>query len=132
MTIKTIPDMPTGTLGFEASGIVSADDYRTVLDPALVAAAGQHAKVNLVYVLGDEFDGYTLGAAWQDMLLEGMPHDTWGRIALVTDHSGLAETIHLLAFLFPGDLKIFPLANQSEAEEWAGGNPGGSAGAAAV
>ena len=121
MTITTIPDLPAGTLGFQASGVVSADDYRSVFDPAIAAAAAQHSKVNLIYVLGDDFDRYSIGAMWQDVMLEGMPHDTWGRVALVTDHSGLAEAIHLLAFLFPGELKIFALAKQSEAVAWATG-----------
>ncbi|WP_224751284.1 SpoIIAA family protein [Microbacterium helvum] len=114
-------DLPSGTLGFHASGVVSAEDYRTALDPALRAALAQHRKVNLVYVLGDDFDRYTVGAMWQDVILEQMPHDMWGRVALVTDHSGLAETIHLLAFLFPGELRIFPLAKQSDAVDWAAG-----------
>lgn len=120
MTISTIPNLPAGTLGFRATGVVSADDYRSVVDPALSEAAAQHSKVNLVYVLGDDFDRYSLGAMWQDMLLEGMPHDTWGRVALVTDHSGLAEVTHLLAFLFPGELKIYAASNESDAVAWVG------------
>ncbi|MEN8601329.1 STAS/SEC14 domain-containing protein [Microbacterium rhizosphaerae] len=131
MAITTIPDLPAGTLGFQASGVVSADDYRTVFDPAIKAAAADHTKVNLIYVLGDDFHRYSLGAMWQDMMLEGMPHETWGRVALVTDHSGLAEMIHLLAFLFPGELRIFALAKQSDAVEWASGLVTGDAAAAA-
>jgi hypothetical protein len=127
MTITTIPDLPAGTLGFQASGVVSVDDYRTVFDPALAAAVAQHTKVNLIYVLGEDFGRYSLGAMWQDMRLEGMPHETWGRVALVTDHSGLAEAIHLLAFLFPGELKIFALAKQSDAVAWATGADNGDA-----
>ncbi|MGO4343759.1 STAS/SEC14 domain-containing protein [Pedococcus sp. 2YAF34] len=127
MTITAIPDLPTGTLGFQASGVITAEDYRTVFDPAIAAAAAEHATVNLVYVLGDDFDRYSLGAMWQDVMLEGMPHETWGRVALVTDHSGLAEAIHLLAFLFPGELKIFALAKQSDAIAWATGQELGDA-----
>ena len=121
MTITAMTDLPADTLGFHASGVVSAENYQTVLDPALKAALAQHRKVNLVYVLGDDFDRYTVGAMWQDVILERLPHDMWGRVALVTDHSGLAETIHLLAFLFPGELRIFPLAKQSDAVNWAAG-----------
>lgn len=121
MAITTIPDLPAGTLGFEATGVITADDYREVFDPAISSAAAEHTKVNLVYVLGDDFDRYSLGAMWQDMMLEGMPHDTWGRVALVTDHSVLAETIHLLAFLFPGELKVFPVDKRSDAISWTTG-----------
>jgi len=37
--IQLLDDMPAGVIGFEASGKLEADDYRTVILPALVEAA---------------------------------------------------------------------------------------------
>ena len=34
MTIEKIPGLPAGTLGYRGLGVVTADDYRTVLIPA--------------------------------------------------------------------------------------------------
>ena len=100
-------------------------DYETVLDPALDEAIAAHEKVNLVFVLGEEFERYSLGAMWQDALLEGKPDDVWGRIALVTDHALIGEIIHGLAFLFPCELKIFPVASLDDAVAWAAEGPRG-------
>ncbi|MFF0818281.1 STAS/SEC14 domain-containing protein [Rhodococcus sp. NPDC003318] len=121
MTIEKIPGLPAGTLGYRGLGVVTAEDYRTVFDPAIEAAVSAHQRVNLVYVLGDGFDRYSLGAMWQDSRLIGVPRDVWGRLALVTDHTGLGEAVHLLAFLFPGELRVFAAAGEADAIAWVSG-----------
>ncbi|GAA1916675.1 hypothetical protein GCM10009775_06390 [Microbacterium aoyamense] len=119
--IETLPDLPDGVLGFRAVGTVEASDYKTVVDPAIDAVVAAGGKVDLVFVMGEEFERYSLGALWQDALLEGEPSRAWGRIALVTDHTVIGEIIHGIAFLFPCDLKFFPVAKQADAIAWAGG-----------
>lgn len=123
MPLTPLTDLPAGTLGFRATGTVTADDYREVLDPAVDAAVAAGGPVNLVYVLGDDFERYSLGAMWQDARLEGVPHGAWGRFAMVTGHSVLAEAVHLLGFLFPGDLRIFPVDKVADAVAWASEEP---------
>lgn len=119
--IETIDDVPDGVLGFRAVGDVTAEDYEKVLDPALDRALAAHEKVNLVMVLGDRFERYSLGAMWQDTLLSGKPRRVWGRCAVVTGHSVIAEIIHSLAFLFPGDLRFFAVDREEAAIAWAAG-----------
>lgn len=119
MTITALPDLPTGVLGFRASGVVEASDYESVLDPALDATIDSGDKINLVYVLGDDLERYSLGALWQDGKLEGKPSRVWGRIALVTNHSVIGEAIHLVSFAFPCDLKLFRLDEEDAAIKWA-------------
>jgi hypothetical protein len=121
MTIEKIDGLPAGTLGYRGLGVVTSEDYRTVLDPAIEEAVSTHDRVNLVYVLGDGFDRYSLGAMWQDTQLIGVPRNIWGRLALVTDHTGLGEAVHLFAFLFPGELRVFSTAREADAIEWVAG-----------
>ncbi|WP_062525782.1 STAS/SEC14 domain-containing protein [Demequina rhizosphaerae] len=121
MPIEQIHDLPAGTLGFRGTGLVSADDYRAALEPAIDAAVEAGGPVNLVYVLGDDFERYSLGAMWEDARLEGVPHRAWGRFALVTGHEVLAEAVHLMSFLFPGELRIFPGHHEADAIAWASG-----------
>ncbi|MGL4255575.1 MAG: STAS/SEC14 domain-containing protein, partial [Microbacterium sp.] len=103
--IETMHGLPDGVLGFRAVGAVEAADYESVLDPAIDAAVDAGRKVNLVFVLGDEFERYSLGALWKDAELEGKPAHIWGRIALVTGHAVIAEIIHGISFLFPCELR---------------------------
>ena len=121
--IETLQGLPDGVLGFRAVGTVEASDYETVLDPALDAAVARGDKVNLVFVLGDDFERYSLGALWQDARLEGKPAHVWGRIALVTDHSVIGEIIHGISFVFPCELRIFAVSALDDAIAWAGEGP---------
>jgi hypothetical protein len=82
--LEPIEALPDGVIGFEAVGQIQASDYVDVLLPAIDRAA-RDGKVRLVYVLGDRFDGYSAGAAWEDAKL-GFKH--WNdieRIAMVGD-----------------------------------------------
>ena len=121
--IEQLHDLPDAVIGFRAIGTVEASDYENVVDPAIDTTIGEGHKVNLVFVLGEEFERYSMGAMWQDALLEGKPERSWGRIALVTDHAIIGEIIHGIAFLFPCDLKIFAVAAQAYAVQWASEGP---------
>lgn len=121
--IEQLSDLPDSVIGFRAVGAVEASDYETVVDPAIDATIAAGRKVNLVFVLGEEFERYSLGAMWQDALLEGKPGRTWGRIALVTDHAIVGEIIHGISFLFPCDVRIFAVAAQADAVQWASEGP---------
>ncbi|MFI6431089.1 STAS/SEC14 domain-containing protein [Rhodococcus oryzae] len=117
--IETMENLPAGTLGFRATGTVTAQDYKDVLDPAIDAKIAEHEKVNIVYVLGDDLSRYTAGALWQDAELETRPRHSWGRIALVTDHEWIGTAIHLVRFLIPCEVRAFALAEEHAAIEWA-------------
>jgi len=121
MPIETLTDLPDGLLGFRAVGTVTSADYRDVLDPHVLAAVGDGTAVNVVYVLGEEFDKYSLGAMFEDARLQKVPSDVWGRLAVVTDHTTISDLLHVFAFAFPGDLRVFPVARESEAIAWASG-----------
>ncbi len=70
--IEPLADLPDGVIGFEAVGEVHADDYTGVLIPAVDAAAAA-GGVRLVYVLGERFTGYSVGAGFEDARL-GLGH----------------------------------------------------------
>ena len=121
--IEQLNELPDGVIGFRAVGTVEASDYESTIDPVIDTTIAEGRKVNLVFVLGEEFERYSMGAMWQDALLEGKPERSWGRIALVTDHAIIGEIIHWIAFLFPCDLKIFAVAAQADAVQWASEGP---------
>ena len=71
--------------------------------------------------LGDQFDGYSVAAGWEDTKL-GIGHvSKWKRIALVTNHDWIRHTVGMFGWMVPGDVKVFPLQDQSAAMEWAAG-----------
>ncbi len=115
--IEPLADLPDGVIGFEAVGEVHADDYTGVLIPAVDAAAAA-GGVRLVYVLGERFTGYSVGAGFEDARL-GLGHlHAWKRAAVVTDHHAFADMIKAFAWMMPGQLKVFPLAERAAATAW--------------
>jgi hypothetical protein len=118
--LRTIPDLPPGVLGFEAVGEVHSDDYRDVLRPALDRAASE-GGVRLVYVLGNEFTGYSAGASWQDARLAVEHVRAWERTAIVSDLDWVDHVAGAFGWMVPGEFRRFALAELGEAVTWTAG-----------
>lgn len=116
--IKTIPALPENVLGFEVSGIVSAEDYESVIIPAVDAVVAQDQKLRLLYHVTPEFKKYDFGAMWEDAKV-GLQHLTsWDRIAVVTDVDWLSSSIRVFGFVVPGQIRVFENAQIAEAKNW--------------
>lgn len=124
--LRIIEDLPERVLGLEAVGQVTADDYRTVLVPAVESLVARHAKVRLLYVLGDRFEGFSGGAAWEDARL-GMRHFTdFDRVAVVTDADWVTHMVRAFGFVLPGEVRTFGSDQLDEARAWVSDvRPGG-------
>lgn len=114
--IKTIANMPAGTIGFEAVGKVTDDDYREVLVPA-VGAALERGDVRLLYVLRDEVS-YSAGAMWADTKLWAGHLKGWRKVAIVSDADWLEHTVKAFGWLMPGEVKVFDDDDVDDAVEW--------------
>jgi len=121
--IEVMTDLPERVLGVKASGEVSANDYKTVLVPAIEEKLTKHKKARLLYVLGDEFEGYTSGAAWEDAKV-GMKHLTsFERVAVVTDVDWIEKMIKAFGFALPREVRVFDDDDLDEARIWISETP---------
>ena len=102
--IKIIQNMPAGTIGLEAVGKVTDDDYRDVLMPA-ISAALERNDVRLLYVLSEDFRSYSPGAVWADTKLWAQHHKAWQKIAIVSDADWLENSVEAFGWLIPGEIK---------------------------
>lgn len=117
--IKELEGLPSGVIGFEASGKLRAEDYRDVVLPALERAA-ETGDVRFVIEI-TSFDGMSGGALWLDLKM-GIEHlRAWKRIALVTDLEWMSHLTGLFGWMTPGQTKVFPLAEHDEAIRWVAG-----------
>ncbi len=116
--IEVMTDLPERVLGLKASGEVTAEDYKTVLVPAVEEQLTRHKKVRLLYVFGEEFKGYTGGAAWEDAKV-GMKHLTsFERVAVVTDVDWIENVIKAFGFAVPGEVRVFDDDDFEAARQW--------------
>jgi SpoIIAA-like len=115
--IRLMEHMPTGTLGFEATGTVTREDYEGVLVPA-VTAAMDRGPVRLLYVLGEDFSSYSPGAMWSDTRLWAGHLHSWERVALVTDIDWVEHGVKAFAWLMPGKIRVFDDDEVDRAKLW--------------
>jgi hypothetical protein len=115
--IKQISNMPIGTIGFEATGKVSQDDYEAVLVPA-VQAAMEAGRVRILYVLGDDFESYAPGAMWADTKLWAGNLKGWEKIAIATDIDWIENAIKAFRWMMPGKVRLFDDDEVDEAQLW--------------
>ena len=117
--IKILEDLPDGVLGVEASGKVTDDDYERVLLPALREQRDAHSKIRFIYVLGEDFDGWSMGGIWEDAKLGLKDPRGWEKVAIVSDKDWLKHAVHALGWMVPGEVRVFDLAELSAAKSWA-------------
>ncbi|HEX3392517.1 MAG TPA: STAS/SEC14 domain-containing protein [Solirubrobacteraceae bacterium] len=113
-------DMPTGTIGFRASGKLTREDYRGVLEPVLREAA-ESGEIRMLFELTD-FDGLEPGAWFEDVktgLGLGLGHHSaWRRSAIVTDVEWIGKAFRLFAWMTPGEVKVYRPDQLEEAKSW--------------
>jgi hypothetical protein len=114
--IKVLEDLPEGVVGLEASGKVTAEDYRDVMVPALSAAL-ERGSARVLYVL-TEHTTFTPGAAFADAKL-GLGHfKGWERIAVVSDADWLENSIKAFGWMMPGEVRVFDDDDVDDAKRW--------------
>lgn len=81
--IDVHPESHRETLVIHATGILSAADYETRFQPVVEELIAQHGKINLVIYLDEMFEGWDLGAMWDDAKF-GLKHrHDFNRVAVV-------------------------------------------------
>jgi len=116
--IELIEGLPGNALGLQAKGEVTGEDYERVVIPAVHQLREESEKIRLLYVLGDEFDGFTAAAMWDDTKV-GLEHPfSWERIAVVTDQDSYRRLFRGVGFLIPAKVRVFDLAQLDEAKGW--------------
>ncbi len=117
-------ETPEGTIGFRVYGEVERSDYTDVLVPALHEEVEKGEGLRQLYVI-DRLERMEPAALWEDARtgfdLGIRRHTDWRRTAIVTDQEWLASAARLFAWMAPGELKIYPLAELEEAKIWVAG-----------
>jgi len=119
--VERISDLPPEVLGFRASGTITSDEYRQMIEP-IYAALERGEKLNIYFELTDDFHGLDLGALWQDVQAAGsvgLKHrSSWQRMALVTDKDWIRHGASAFGWLAPGDLRLFEPSERDDARAW--------------
>jgi hypothetical protein len=122
--IEVLPAMPSGVTGVRVSGRLTGADLRA-FEP-LMEELRRSDEIRIVEVIAPDYEGFGPGGLVEDLKI-GLgvllrEHSSFKRIAVVSDKEWVAHTLHALAWLIPGELKIFGLDELDLAAEWAAGS----------
>jgi hypothetical protein len=116
--LEKISDLPENVLGFSAKGTVTADDYDSVIIPAVEAMFSREGKVRFLYHLGDDFSEFEAAAMWDDTKL-GLKHMSgWERVAVVSDVEWVRWAVKIFGLALPGHVRVFQNRDLGEAKRW--------------
>jgi hypothetical protein len=123
--IRLMSELPPDVLGFEAHGKVTAQDYQTVMMPEINRVVASGERLRVVYHLGPEFEGFTVGAMVDDAIA-GLGHvRAWKRAAVVSDLDWVHKSFGFFSAIMPLEIRLFPNSELSSAVDWAAGKEGG-------
>jgi SpoIIAA-like len=116
--IELIEGLPAPVVGMRAEGKVEKSDYERTVIPAVRAMLDAHSRVRLLYVLGDDFDGYSIAAMWEDTKLGVANIRSWERIACVTDADWVENAVKAFGWMIPGEVRAFDDDDLDQARAW--------------
>lgn len=109
---------PENVIALKATGFITSEDYEKTLIPLTTQKIKEHGKVKLLYWCGDEFEGFSAGAMWDDTSF-GLTHlGDFLKIAFVTDIDWMRYSVMIFAPLIKADVKIYKNAEIEDANRW--------------
>jgi hypothetical protein len=114
-----IMQSPPNVLAIKVAGKLQKSDYTDVLQPAVKKMLDEHGELRAAIVVGDEFDGLSAGAFWEDMRL-GFEHVTkWEKCGVVTNKDWVRHGVAIFGWMIPGDVKVFDIDKVDDGIAWA-------------
>ena len=118
--IERMDGLPEGVIGLRASGNLTRQEYKNVLEPALKEAIDS-VEARVLFVLPD-FDGLEARAWLEDiktgLRLELAQRSAWKKLAVVTGVDWIGKAMHLFAWAMPGELAVYEMDQLEEAKDW--------------
>ena len=117
--IEKMSESSGNILGFRSRGRLSAADYLDVLAPEIEKAIAEHGKARVLWIIED-FEGWTVGGAWEDFRL-GMKFSAVEKMAAVIDESWdewMTWLFRAFTTLTGTEIRFFKADRLEEAWEW--------------
>jgi hypothetical protein len=105
-------------LAIAAHGRITRQDYEDVLMPAFEQKVAAKGKVKVLFVMGEDFTGYSAGAAWDDAKFGFLHMRELAALAVVTDATWLRLGLKAFAPLIACPVALFHTDEMQAATTW--------------
>ena len=116
--IDWIDWLPRDVVGFRIAGTITAKDYEEILLPVIRVRLAEHDRLKLLCQLGEDFDGFTAGAIWDDAKFGLLHLGDFSRIAIVSDIDWVRHSAKLFGPLLRGRVHVFNNSEFEDARQW--------------
>ncbi len=116
--LRSITDMPAGTIGFEAVGEVEDDDWEETVEPILRQEIAAGRNVRLLYLIGARAQEVEADAMSADAGFRVRHATSYERVAVVSDEDWMRPALRALSVLLPGKARGFRVRDLAEAKAW--------------
>ncbi len=116
--IEIMPESEGNILAIKATEKLTSSDYEKVLIPKLNEVIEQQGKARLVLYLPETFEGWELGAAWDDAKFGTKHMRDLDKIAVVGGPKWVQWGMSLGTHFMQGQIKTFPVSEIEPALEW--------------
>ena len=111
-------DMAGNVVSVRAAGRVTGKDYVEILIPALEEKIARFGKVRILYTIGRDFSGVTIGAMWNDAKAIIKHLNAIERAAVISDVLWMINLTKLFSIIMPYPVKAFGMEMLVEAKAW--------------
>lgn len=116
--LHILPRSQGNVLGIECSGKVSREDYLETLEPALNRVIAEHGQVRVLFIFGEDFEGYKLEAMLEDIRYGFKHMKRFEKLATINAPSILVPILKLFDKVSKCRCKNFDRAAADEAWGW--------------
>jgi hypothetical protein len=109
---------PADVLAIAAHGRVTRKDYEDVLIPAFEEKVRSEGKVKLLCILGEDFSGYSPGAAWDDTKFGFLHLRELAAMAVVTEVVWVRLALKAFAPIISCPVNLFHDNELEKARSW--------------
>ena len=116
MPIKSTPLISEKVLHVRLNGRLTDADYQAFV-PELEGLIAQHGSVRLLVELSD-FQGWSIGALWDDFMISRRHGDAIERLAIVGEKSWQEWMTRMARPFLKSEVRYFDQAHAGDARRW--------------
>lgn len=116
--ITIMPESNEECLIVTATQKLTADDYEQVFIPALNKMLEHHVKIKVVINLDENFNGWEVGAIWDDAKFAIQHRNDFAKVALVGGPKWVTWGTKISAHFVSGQVQTFEASEFQKAIEW--------------
>ena len=116
--IEVIQGLPPNVAAFNATGKITADDYKKTINPLVKKVEKEFGKINYLLVLDTSLQNYSLGAWIKDLLLGLKYFPKWNKLGIVSRKKNIKKFTDFFGRFLPSVTTGFMMEDEGIAKRW--------------